>query len=70
MFKKVHSDAFVKKGISYVNIKHDLNFEDGFKKFKKDDNSIKLNMVMKQLMLLMCCQCAYGSINCRNNNRD
>jgi len=50
-FKKVHPDAFVKKGFACIKLKHDLDFDYWFKKFLKDNKKIIREMAVKKVQL-------------------
>jgi len=51
-FKKVHPDAFIKKGFAYIKIKHLLEFDEWFKKFVEKEKRIIKGMSINGLDLV------------------
>ena len=50
-FKKIHSNAFIKEQFAYAHLKHNLGFEEFFKKFLKKDKKIIREMSIKEIKL-------------------
>ena len=51
-FKKAHPKAFIKNHFAYAKVKHDLNFNDWFKKFKISEKKIIKDMSVKEVKLI------------------
>ncbi len=51
-FKKIHPNAFIKEHFAYAHLKHNLSFEEFFKRFLEKDKKIIREMSIKEIKLV------------------
>jgi tRNA CCA-adding enzyme len=51
-FKKVHPDAFIKKGYAFVKISHNLDFDSWLKQFLEKNKAILDSMSIKEILVV------------------